>query len=434
MLVDRSTDKTHCSRPPQHHVVTGIVGRTQDVDALEDNEFDSEYAGRVDPPFICLSGKFVTQRAIPRHLGTVTLSALCLILAAIACSSKADRAVPADGATGDTVLRAPAPSRSSAAADSSSTGDSTDDTDVQTLDTSSVTHIDAAAAINEHAPTIARVGKLSPLADSIASTLVFELKTQRTFLAASRAKRVLIDLGRVDATLKAPQRQHAFEEAVKVLSPVRIGDRFRLHGSWGQDDATVQSYDQWNGRIVGVLAVSPHVDSLAKGKATVVALAVRADSAAPAVVDSCPRDSISAQLNDRLSFLRDSLLTILQNDTVKMVPRLMKSLHAQKTQAIGCFGKARVLLFVAQWAGDYEYYHQIATLVDTAGKATQIRVNDLRFKVHESLGALDEDGDGIDDVALRGRAPRIGGTVILKLDPVKKRLEYVAGGFAWESF
>jgi hypothetical protein len=185
---------------------------------------------------------------------------------------------------------------------------------------------------------------------------------------------------------------------------------------------------------VGVLVVSPRVDSLAKGKAPVVALAIRADSATPAVIDSCARDSISASLNDRLSFLRDSLLTVLQNDTVKMVPRLMKSLHAQKTQAIGCFGKARVLLFVAQWAGDYEYYHQIVTLVDTTGKATQIRVNDLRFKVHESLGALDEDGDGIDDVALRGRANRIGGTVILRLDPAKKRLEYVAGGFAWESF
>ena len=338
------------------------------------------------------------------------------------------------GSGGDSLAQAAAPSGSSASTDSARNSESTDDNDVPALDTSSVTHIDAAGAINAHGPAIARVAKLSPLADSIAATLVFELKTQRDFLVASRAKRVLIDLGRVDAPLKTPQRQHAFEEAVKELSPVRVGDRFRLHGAWGQDDATVQSYDQWNGRIVGVLAVSPHVDSLAKGKAPVVALAVRADSAMPAVVDSCPRDSISAPLNDRLNVLRDSLLTLLQNDTVKMAPRLLKSLHAQKTQAIGCFGKARVLLLVAQWAGDYEYYHQIATLVDTTGKATLIRVNDLRFKVHESLGALDEDGDGIDDIALRGRAPRIGGTVILRLDPVKKRLDYVAGGFAWESF
>jgi hypothetical protein len=377
---------------------------------------------------------FVTQRAIPRHLGTITFSALCLTLSAVACSGKADRTVAKKGSGSDSLAQASAPSGSSASTDSARNSDSTDDNDVPTLDTSSVTHIDAGAAINAHAPTIVRVARLSPLADSIAASLVFELKTQRDFLAASRAKRILIDIGRVDAPLKTPQRQRAFEEAVKVLSPVRVGDRFRLHGAWGQDDATVQSYDSWNGRIVGVLAVSPHVDSLAKGKAPVVALAVRADSATPAVADSCVRDSISAPLNDRLNFLRDSLLTLLQNDTVKMAPRLMRALHAQKAQAIGCFGKARVLLFVAQWAGDYEYYHQIATLVDTTGKATQIRVNDLRFKVHESLGALDEDGDGIDDVALRGRANRIGGTVILRLDPVKKRLDYVVGGFAWESF
>jgi len=89
---------------------------------------------------------------------------------------------------------------------------------------------------------------------------------------------VFADIGRVDAPLKTPSRIHAYAEAVKVLSPVHIGDRFRLHGSWGQDDATVQSFDQWNGRIVAVLAVSPHVDSLARGKAPLVALAVRADA------------------------------------------------------------------------------------------------------------------------------------------------------------
>jgi len=113
---------------------------------------------------------------------------------------------------------------------------------------------------------------------------------------------------------------------------------------------------------------------------------------------------------------------------------LMKTLRAQKTQAIGCFGKSRAMLFVAQYAGDYEYYHQIAALVDTAGKVTPLRVNDLRFKVHEALGVLDADGDGVDDIAVRGRAPRIGGTVILRLDQVKKRLDYVDGGFAWETF
>jgi len=371
-------------------------------------------------------------RANNRRSAVVTVAALLLTLGGTACSPKSDRATPAQSGTHDGATVAAHSSAPPPSADTAQGSDTTDDT--PTLDTSAVTHIDAAPTDSARAPTIERVGKLSPLADSIAASLVFELKTQRNFLAASRAKRVLVDLGRVDAPLKTAQRQHAFQEAVKTLSPVRVGDRFRLHGSWGQDDATVQSYDQWNGRIVGVLAVPPHVDSLAKGKAPLVALAVRADSAAPPVVDSCVRDSVNAALNTRLSLVKDSMLTQLQDDTVKMAPRLMKLLHAQKTQLVGCFGKARVLVLVAQWAGDYEYFHQLAALVDTAGKVTPIRVNDLRFKVHDPLGALDADGDGIDDVALRGRAPRIGGTVILRLDPVKKRLDYVVGGFAWESF
>jgi hypothetical protein len=373
-------------------------------------------------------------RAKNRRAGAVTCMALLLTLGGTACSPASDKSTPAKRGAADSAQVTAAPSGAAPAADTAQNSDTTDDSDTQTLDTSTVTHIDAAPTESTRAPSIERVGKLSPLADSIAATLVFELKTQRNFLAASRAKRVLVDLGRVDAPLKTPQRQRAFQEAVKVLSPVHIGDRFRLHGSWGQDDATVQSFDQWNGRIVGVLAATPHVDSLARGKAPLVALAVRADSAAPPVVDSCERDSVSTVLATRLAAVKDSMLVQLQVDTVKMVPRLMKMLHAQKTQTIGCFGKARVLVLVAQWAGDYEYFHQLAALVDTAGKVTPIRVNDLRFKVHDPLGVLDEDGDGIDDMALRGRAPRIGGTVILRLDPLKKRLDYVAGGFAWESF
>jgi hypothetical protein len=371
-------------------------------------------------------------RVKTRPCGTVTIAALWLTFGASACSHTSEKSTKV--AAGDSTRQATATNTNSATADSSHSSDTTDDSDTPTLDTSTVTHIDAAPSQNAHAPSIARVAKLSPLADSIAATLVFELKTQRDFLVASRAKKVLADIGRVDAPLKTPSRLHAYAEAVKVLSPVHIGDRFRLHGSWGQDDATVQSFSQWNGRIVAVLAVPPHVDSLARGKAPLVALAVRADSATPPVVDSCERDSVSADLVVRLAFVRDSLLALLQVDTVKMTPRLMKLLHEQKTQAIGCFAKARVMLFVAQWAGDYEYYHQLAALVDTAGVVTPLRVSDLRFKVHEALGALDEDGDGVDDIAVRGRAPRIGGTVILRLDPVKRRLDFVDGGFAWESF
>ena len=250
-------------------------------------------------------------RAQNRRVGAVTFVALLLTLGGTACSPKADKAVAAKGGASDSIAAVKAPAGSPPSADTTQNNDTTEDSDTPTLDTSAVTHIDAAPTDSARAPSIERVGKLPPLADSIAATLVFELKTQRNFLAASRARHLLVDLGRVDAPLKTPQRKRAFQEAVKVLSPVRIGDRFRLHGSWGQDDATVQSFDQWNGRIVGVLASTPHVDSLAKGKAPLVALAVRADSAAPPAVDSCVRDSVSTELTARLSVVKDSMLALL---------------------------------------------------------------------------------------------------------------------------
>jgi hypothetical protein len=40
----------------------------------------------------------------------------------------------------------------------------------------------------------------------------------------------------------------------------------------------------------------------------------------------------------------------------------------------------------------------------------------------------------VDDVAALGRAERSGGTVVLRLDPDKRRLTYVMSGFAWETF
>jgi hypothetical protein len=146
----------------------------------------------------------------------------------------------------------------------------------------------------------------------------------------------------------------------------------------------------------------------------------------------CNRTSVDEMLALRIAELEDSLSVALQQDTLKLTDRLKKTVKQQKSQAVGCFGPWRVLVFVNQSAGDYEYVRQIALAVDTSGIATPLTVRDLRFKAHEAIRAFDVDGDGVDDIAARGRGNRIGGTVILHLDPKKKRLEYVIGGFAWE--
>jgi hypothetical protein len=106
----------------------------------------------------------------------------------------------------------------------------------------------------------------------------------------------------------------------------------------------------------------------------------------------------------------------------------------QRSQAVGCFAHWRVILLVNQSAGDYEYVHQLALLVDTAGVAVPLSVRDLRFKAHEVIKAFDADGDGVDDLAVKGYGNRIGATVILHYIPEKRRLEYIMEGFAWEIF
>lgn len=306
--------------------------------------------------------------------------------------------------------------------------------DIPSFDSASVLHIPDTAA--EHAPARAlpRVPRLSARADSIADALTFIAKTQQRFLAAARGKRLLIDLGRVDATLRTPERMAAYLEAVKELSPVQPGARFRLHGPWGASDATVTGFSQWNGRIVATVQAPPEVDSLARLKDPLVALAVRADSETPPVPDTCDRVRVTDSLTARTPVVRDSLTVLLAADTVKMYEGWKKSRHVQASEVVGCFGPWRAVMFVNQTAGNFEYVRQLAVLLDSMGVATPLRVNDLRFKAHEALRAMDVDGDGVDDVAVRGRGENMGGTVLLRLDPVQKRLTYVVGGFAWESF
>jgi len=409
-----------------------------------------------------------------------TLSFLAAVLAAaavIACRPDQGARPPA-GARDSAAQKAPADSERD-------TGPR--DQPIAAADTATIARGTDTTITNARPGTL-RIESLDALADSISDRMTFLALTQTSFIAATRGKRLLLDLGRYDGTIAGGRQKRAFDTAAKVLSPVKVGDRLALRGVFGADTATVTGYALWNGRIVATLAVAPRVDSLAKSGATIVALATRPPpplfpdttppkpdttppapappppappppaptpppstvapgavplpaNAAPdsaALADSiakaqgCRRDSVDEALVLRVAELADSVALVLEADTAKLTDRLKKSIKTQRSQAVGCFGKWRVMLFVNQSAGDYEYVHQIALLVDTAGVATPLTVRDLRFKAHEAIEAFDEDGDGIDDIAVRGRGNRIGGTVILHFDPNRKRLEYVMGGFAWE--
>ena len=277
--------------------------------------------------------------------------------------------------------------------------------------------------------------KLSAQAEWMAQMLVFFVDGQTWLTAAARRKRLVVDIGRVDATVRTAVQRRAFQEAVRAESPIQIGDRLRLHGPWGSDDAIVKGFADVSGRIVATLELPPSIDSLARtADDSLVAVAARADSATPPVADSCLRasESVSAELTARVAAVSDSLQQRLHADTLHLSERLKRSVWTRSSHAVGCFGPDRVLLIVTLASAGYDYVREVAVLLDDAGGVTPLRVKPLRFKAHDALLAFDADGDGVDDIAVKGRGERVGGTAVLRLDLRKRQLDFLTQGFAWE--
>ena len=296
---------------------------------------------------------------------------------------------------------------------------------------------------------------LSPLADTIAGSIVFAPRVQTWFTASARGKRMLVDLGRVDVEVrKPPERLAAFKEAAEDRSPVPVGAKLLLRSPWGAEEVDMTAIDVWNGRVVGVLTGSPRLASLAQGKSLLpasvqllqVAYAAR-DSAASS--DStrtappparwpaapCRRDSLSPDLAFRVTWVRDSLDAVLREAAaLPAFDAPQGAVTVRSSQAVGCFGEGqRVALVVNLRSADNSYARERIVLLDGLGRVTPLRANDLRFKAHEVVYALDADGDGIDDLATRAITERAGATVILRYDPTTKRLGRLTSGFAWEA-
>ena len=286
--------------------------------------------------------------------------------------------------------------------------------------------------------------------DTLVRFSVFAPATQTTYLAAVRARRVLVDIGRVDLDMKdKPERLDALKRVAAQLSPIAPGATFRLRHAWGTEDARVSGYDVWNRRLVATLEVSPFLDSLARTTPTLVAAAelmtadstavaapapdVRADSAKRDSVPTfaCTRDSAPSWLLARADSVRDSLLVEIAKRPIR-IPRLQVEARSYVNRVEGCFGPGRLLVVASIRAGKYEYLSERMALVDGAGKAIGLNVKDFRFRVHDELRVVDVDGDGVDDIAALGSGRGVGGTTVLRLDPKTRVLERAASGFGFD--
>ncbi|MDQ6830293.1 MAG: hypothetical protein M3081_15660 [Gemmatimonadota bacterium] len=275
--------------------------------------------------------------------------------------------------------------------------------------------------------------KLSPLADSIAPFLVFHAQNLQTLTVASREGHFLLDIGRADTKLTTPARLQAFREAVTALAPVHIGERFRVRGPWGAVDATVSGFESYSNRITALLTMPPAIDTMAKRKLPVTAAATRATTAQADEPAGCVRDA-GPEIVARAKSVKDSIARAIRfADTTSLPERLSRSRRVQSSIAYGCFGGAKAMVLVAIVAGDYEYGREVVALIDSAGYVSTVKMADSRFRVHELTESLDADGDGVDDVAVKGKGIGIGDTAILRLDRKTGRLERLTGGFSWEA-
>jgi len=367
-----------------------------------------------------------------RRHGSVVVAAL---LSAVAC----ERGTPAGGAHSAPVSATSVPSQTDSAAR-------------QTADS-------AAAMAAAH--DIAAARRLSPAADSLAPYLVFAPTEQGAFIAAARNKEWLLDVGRMDLDVrKDSAKTRLFREAAAALSPVAPRTVFRLAWAGGAEDVVADSFAVYNGRIVMRVLGSLALDSAARRASGGVALALRADSAAAPAASRCElraepdsatraaqaaltpaarraeaaaRKAADSAYDARLAFVRDSIETTLRAERPPY-ERLQKRAKVSSSHLRGCFGAARRALIVSLRAGDAEWVRERLALLAPTGDVTVLKVDDLRFRAHDLLTAFDADGDGVDDLAVKGLTQRAGGTAVLRVDLAKKRAERLAAGFAWEVF
>ena len=302
---------------------------------------------------------------------------------------------------------------------------------------------------------------LSPLADSIANGLVFVPRDRNWFPVASRGRHMLVDIGRIDITVKSDSATRAaYLEAVTRLSPLPLGTVLRVRGPYSVDEqAKVSGFDSWHGRIVARLSVSHLLDSLARAEDMLPATATRTDTIAPRVdttqqsgtvtgvtttgarPDSlqpaiipmvCSRDTLPTELTTRAIAVRDSLVQFLTDSAKPPYDRQIATAKVQSWWVPGCFGIGRALIIANKRTPDMDFAVERVAVLDSTGKTVPMRFVDFRFHAHDPLYVFDADGDGIDDLAARGHGDRSGGLTIMRLDIAARRFVRLVSGFAWE--
>ena len=101
--------------------------------------------------------------------------------------------------------------------------------------------------------------KLPTLTDAeqrIADGVVFAPRVTQRFLVASRNKRLLVDVGRVDLAKLDAEQLSTLRKVSARIGPLAGVTHLQVRGTWGEETDSIVGYDLWNGRAVAVLAAA----------------------------------------------------------------------------------------------------------------------------------------------------------------------------------
>ena len=235
-------------------------------------------------------------------------------------------------------------------------------------------------------------------AAALGDRAVFVPRTQRWFMARTIDGALAMDIGRVDGGVgTSDAARAALSRMFTARSPVQPGMRFTLHTRGGSSSATVVAL-QLTGRRILARLDAPAPDSSQRAMPVEwrgdPAVALRVGNGAVCTAGDAP--AIEAAIA-RVTATRELRR---KKDARPGAPLLPDSVSVLR----GCFGDFRALITIRPIEITPETVERV-TLVRSSGTTRSGRLRDLSYPLHELVGVLDIDADGVQEIVVHSFRP-----------------------------
>jgi hypothetical protein len=256
-------------------------------------------------------------------------------------------------------------------------------------------------------------GPLDDRARELADLAVFDPRTSRHFIARRvDSIEVAADIGRLDAS-PGPGDSAAVARMLAAASPVQPGLRVVVHDATGSDTTEVTIVTVSGRRIVATAhlarvstqpwavmeVLAPRASTAGDARASAGTAARSADGAPSTHCTLADSAAVRATIDRLLAGARTGAAA--GADVANRATSASRDDEATRGSAvIGCFGAWRAVVVRRPVVATPDATER-AWLVSPTGAARTARLRDLSYPLHDLLGTLDLDADGVDELLVR---------------------------------